>query len=286
MDNIDNPCIGVLGATSLVGECLLPLLLDTDAKVIAFSRCTPLNGTRSIEWRKPGDIVAVDFLICLAPIWVLVDSLPWIEKLGVKKIVVLSSTSRFTKQDSSIDLEQILAQRLAEGERQCQVWAKQQDIDWVILRPTLIYGLGKDKNISEITRIIIRFGFFPLLGQASGLRQPVHAEDIAAACLAALSRENSDNHAYNLSGGETLSYQEMVIRVFHALGKRPRLIHVPLWMFKVMLAIVRILPRYKHWSSAMAERMNQDLVFDHSYAERDLGFKPRAFYLEARDLPK
>ena len=97
-------------------------------------------------------------------------------------------------------------------------------VDWVILRPTLIYGLGQDKNISEIVRLIRRFGFFPLVGQAKGLRQPVHAEDVATACLSALEKTDVVNRAYNLSGGETLSYREMINRVFTALGRRPRLI--------------------------------------------------------------
>jgi hypothetical protein len=36
----------------------------------------------------------------------------------------------------------------------------------------------------------------------------------------------------------------------------------------------------------MAERMNRNLVFDHSEAERDLGFTPRRFLLLPADLPK
>jgi hypothetical protein len=35
----------------------------------------------------------------------------------------------------------------------------------------------------------------------------------------------------------------------------------------------------------MAQRMNRDLVFDHLEAARDFGFKPRAFLLDADDLP-
>jgi hypothetical protein len=34
----------------------------------------------------------------------------------------------------------------------------------------------------------------------------------------------------------------------------------------------------------MAERMNRDLVFEHSEATRDFGFEPRAFVLSAEDV--
>lgn len=132
----------------------------------------------------------------------------------------------------------------------------------MVLRPTLIYGLGRDKNVAEIALFIRRFGFFPLLGKAMGLRQPVHAEDVAGACLAALASPLAANRAYNISGAETLPYREMVSRVFAALQKRPWLVTIPLVIFGMAVACLRFFPRYRHWSAAMAERMNRDLVFD------------------------
>jgi len=59
---------------------------------------------------------------------------------------------------------------------------------------------------------------------------------------------------------------------------------VPLFAFRFAVAILRLVPRYRNWSSAMAERMNRDLVFDHSEATRDFGFAPRAFVLSAEDV--
>jgi len=51
------------------------------------------------------------------------------------------------------------------------------------------------------------------------------------------------------------------------------------------VAFLRVLPRFRHLSAVMAERMNQDLVFDHEDACRDLGFSPRPFMLTREDLP-
>jgi hypothetical protein len=44
------------------------------------------------------------------------------------------------------------------------------------------------------------------------------------------------------------------------------LLTVPLWAFRLAVTILRRLPRYRQWSAAMAERMNRDLVFDHTDA--------------------
>ena len=280
--------VGVLGASSLVGGCLLAVLRKAGLRVVAFSRRAVEDGFDG-EWRRlpfSGQTDEIRDWICVAPIWVLPDYLALIEACGARRVVVLSSTSRFTKVDSGDTAEIAIAAKLIDSEARVQAWAESHGIEWVILRPTLIYGLGRDINISEIARFIRRFGFFPVFGRAQGLRQPVHAFDVAAACVAALQAPDAANRAYNLSGGETLAYREMVARVFAALGRRTCLLTVPLWAFRLAVAVLRRLPRYRLWSSAMAERMNRDLVFDHTEAARDLGFKPRGFTLAEEDLAR
>lgn len=209
-----------------------------------------------------------------------------LEALGARRIVALSSTSRLTKQDSSDLGEQAVVRRLSEAEAKVQAWAAEQGVEWVILRPTLIYGLGRDKNIADIARFIRRFRFFPLLGKANGQRQPIHAQDVADACVAAMRAPGVKNRAYNISGGETLTYQEMVTRIFKAMDRPPLMPRVPLVAFRSAVSLLRLLPGYGHLSAAMAERMNRDLVFDHREATRDFAFKPRKFALSAQDLPR
>lgn len=254
-----------------------------------FSRQSPASVPDGVVWRNlldSGSFNAgqVEHWLCVTPIWALPENFPLLEISGARRIVALSSTSRFTKNDSTNSEEQAIALRLADAEARVQAWAESRGVEWVILRPTLIYGLGRDKNIAEITRVIRRFGFFPLLGRANGLRQPIHAADVAGACLAALQAPCAVNRAYNIAGGETLPYRDMVARVFFALGRRPRFLHFPLWVFRLAVAMLRRLPRYRHWSVAMAQRMNLDLVFDLTEAARDLDFKPRPFVLTAGDL--
>jgi len=78
----------------------------------------------------------------------------------------------------------------------------------------------------------------------------------------------------------------MVCRIFSALGRKPRFVEFPLWFFRVAIVILRIFPPFHNWSAAMAERMNQDIIFDHEDASRDLGFAPRPFRLSIEDIPK
>jgi len=297
-------CIGVLGATSLVGHALLPLLIKMDVEVAAYSRKSRDNGTDSrmvnnVTWYQLGQS-STDFSqfksqasqqqeikdwICLAPIWALPDYFDWLKSFGVKRIVALSSTSRFTKVNSDDPSEAEIVNKLEVAEGKLIQWATEQEVEWLILRPTLIYGGGKDKNISEIFRFVQRFGFFPIFGAGKGYRQPVHVEDVATACYQALNQKSVSNQAYNISGGEKLTYREMVIRIFTALGKKPRVVTLPLPVLKFGLTVMKMIPRYRRLTLAMITRMNQDMVFEHDTATRDFGFSPRPFELKSNDLP-
>jgi hypothetical protein len=296
---MDNRLVGVLGATSLVGACLQQLLPENGWRVMAFSRqsITQNSNTTQVTWRQLAHASTVDstasvsadekinLWICAAPIWILPEYFKLLSSYGIKRIVILSSTSSITKRKSTDVKEQKIVQQLIEGENRVTAWAAANQIEWIILRPTLIYGLGRDKNISEIARFIRRFGFFPLIGKAAGLRQPVHAGDVAIACIRALQTLNLRNRAYNLTGGETLSYREMIRRIFLALDRKPRLVTLPFWLFHWTIIAMRCLPRYRHWNSNMAARMNQDMVFDSSALWRQLLISARPFRLSREDLP-
>jgi nucleoside-diphosphate-sugar epimerase len=271
----------------MVGEQLLPALKESGWQVTAFSRQLVPAADHRVEWRRLSEIdfnSQIPYWVSITPISILPGYLDAMRSHGARRVVAVSSTSRFSRASSSDPSEQALGKEIAEIESRVQAWAEGLGIDWVILRPTLIYGGGRDRNITEIARFIRRSGFFPLLGGGRGLRQPVHAEDVAAACIAALDSGAAKNRAYNISGAERLTYREMVRRVFAALGRAPRTLPVPLWAFRLGIACMRVLPRYRQWTAAMAERMNQDLVFDHAEAARDLGFRPRPFQLSAQDV--
>lgn len=282
----------VLGATGLVGAALLRRLARDAVPVTAHSRNPPQGRAQAgVTWRRsgaapqPGAPAPTDW-ICLVPISTLPGYLDAIARQQPRRVVVASSTSRFSKAQSSDAGEREIARGIARCEAEIEAWAAARGIDWVVLRPTLVYGNGDDRNICEIARLIARFGFFPLCGAARGRRQPVHADDVADACLAALDADAARNRAYDLSGAEVLTYRDMVERVFAALSRPQHLVVCPVFAFRLALCVLRLVPRYRLWTVAMVERMDQDMVFGHDDAKRDLGFKPRPFRLEAADLPR
>lgn len=278
----------VTGASSQIGRFLLPMLVASGFLVHAISRKPPaahqVTADTSIFWhqidindRAASIAMPAYALIHLAPLSTLPPLVATLAQLGVKRIIAFGSTSRFSKANSPNRQEQELVQGFIDAEQALAEQCERLGIGWTLFRPTLIYGCGLDKNITTIARFINRFGFFPMVGGGIGLRQPVHAEDLAQASLAAMVSPASCNKGYNLSGGRTLTYLAMVETIFNALGKKPRVIHIPLALLQGFLACLRLLPGYSYITPAMAARINEDLCFSHHDAAQDLDFKPRPF---------
>jgi nucleoside-diphosphate-sugar epimerase len=141
-----------------------------------------------------------------------------------------------------------------------------------------------DRNVTIVARFIRRFGFFPLLGSGKGYRQPVHADDVAAACIAVLNRPVAFNRDYNLSGGQTLTFREMVEAIFLALDMKPRIVVIPR-MLMLPLIMAACTQTYRHINKEMIERVNTDMCFDSSDAQRDFGYSPRKFRYQDRVGP-
>ena len=302
--------VGVLGATSFVGRWLLarlhgcglhepgsPAAHRPVAPVFAFSRTAmpPVAGTAPAEtrWHQlpvgPGAWQAsIPLWIAVCPLWAVAEHFPLLKASGATRLVALSSTSRFTKRNSAAAADRATAARLAAAEDEVLDLARAHGMAATILRPTLIYDGIHDRNVTAIADFIRRFGFYPVAGNATGLRQPLHADDVAAACQAAIGCDGLRD-AYEISGGETLPYPEMVRRIFAWLGRPPRLAKVPLPLVRAALPVANILPVANLLPglasmATMAVRMNEDLVFDHGAAARDFGFQPHSFALPLRHV--
>jgi nucleoside-diphosphate-sugar epimerase len=182
----------VIGGTGLVGGYIVEHLMRGGERPFVLSR-SQREGT-GVDWCR-GDLAQPDALklppfatlYCTADAVLLADALPLLFNPSLKRVVVFSSTSVLTKLDSEVAVERELLRALAVAEQKIVAACEQNNVGWTILRPTLIYAEGRDINLTPLSRLIRRFGFMPLVGSAPGLRQPVHAEDLAIGAIAAAS---------------------------------------------------------------------------------------------------
>lgn len=274
------PTVLILGATSLIGGYLARELAEAGTAFTQLGRNpAPLDRCWLRADLTDADLAAklprTELVYSLSPIWLLPDALPALHAAGMKRLVAFSSTSVFTKAESGEPSEQAVAARLAEAEAKTAAFCAANGVAWTILRPTLIYDEGHDGNVSRLASLIRRFGLLPVSGKGDGLRQPVHAQDLARGAIAAAASKAARNQPYDLPGGETLTYREMAGRVFDALGKPRRVIALPPAVWKLAFALAR--PLLPGATAAMGTRMAADLTFDAEPARRDFSWAPRAF---------
>jgi nucleoside-diphosphate-sugar epimerase len=270
----------VIGGSGLVGGYIVQHLVKNGQRPLALSRAS--RSATDIEWhcgdlRRPETLKFPPFatLFCTADAALLAKALPHLIHPALKRVVAFSSTSVITKQDTEVAAERQMIRNLAAAEQEIASVCEQHGIGWTILRPTLIYAEGRDTNITPLSRLIRRFGFMPLVGGAPGLRQPVHAEDLAIGAIAAAQGSAAIDRFYSLPGAETLSYREMIGRIFDGLGQPRRLVSVPPWLWRATFVAAK--PLFPGANVAMGIRMMKDMTFDATPAIKDLGWNPRNF---------
>lgn len=279
----------ILGARSQITPFLLPRLVAGGWEGVCVSR-QPLPGPgfqhKRFSWVAlgSGDMSSIfcreagAYVISLMPLWVLPPLLG--ELKGVVQVIALGSTSRYSKLASRDSEERALAQSLSQAESKIAAACASIGTPWTVLRPTMIYGSAHNQNIAAVARFIERFEFFPIAKPGSGLRQPVHADDIAMAIVASLGNNAAFNRGLDLPGGETLSYREMIRRVFLSIGKTPRILAAPAWQLRVLLKILRPFISFPY-STALFDHMNVDMHYDIAPAREILGYRPRQFLAPA-----
>lgn len=285
----------VFGGSGQIGMPLLDRLRDDGWRVYAVSR-TPRAEQPGLVWwpgELPGfevsgigtSVAHVDAIFSCGPLDLFAQ---WYARsdAAASRVIAFGSTSIEAKRGSADAEERDLVARLREAERGLFDAAAARGAAATVLRPTLVYGSARDRNLSRIAQVAQRFGRIVLPRDATGLRQPVHAHDLADAAFRCIEVEATFGRTYALPGGETLSYRDMVARVLAALEPPPRLHDVPSPLFNLVLALAHAAGVALDFNEAAVARMRSDLVFDPADAQRDFGYAPRGFHPVAAMFPR
>jgi nucleoside-diphosphate-sugar epimerase len=285
----------LFGATGIVGTALLRQAAVRPLVVQAVTRATaPPAGLGGLARWHCGDRFelsagagpwpALPVVLSAGPLDAFAQWLSRAPLEGVRRVVALGSTSVLTKHDSPDAAERALSARLQDAETRLIARCEDAGIAWTLLRPTLIWGDGRDRNVSRLARLARRYRTLVLPASARGLRQPIRACDVAAAMLAAIDRPQSTGKILNLPGGETLPYVEMARRTAAAAAPGSRVLRVPDVIVRTAARWAAGLGLVEGTAGAAIARMAADLVFDPAPATAALGTTPSGFAPTAEDF--
>lgn len=188
------------------------------------------------------------------------------EEAGITRAVFVSTTALFTNLNAPSKAVRTAAEDAIRA----------SGLDWTIVRPTMIYGTPRDRNLWRLLRLLRRTPVVPLPG-ANKLHQPVHVADLAQAVVAAVERDSAIGKEYDLAGPEPTTLRDLVERSADAVGRQARVIPVPASPIVRALTMFEGTGRRLPISAEQVARLTEDKAFDISAARADLGFDPRPF---------
>jgi uncharacterized protein YbjT (DUF2867 family) len=271
----------VTGATGFTGSYVVPLLVRQGAHVrclvraasdtsrLAVAQVELVEGDLSDQSSLERAFRGADVLVNIASLGF--GHAPKIvnaaRAAGTRRALFISTTAIFTTLSAPSKSVRLAAEETIRA----------SGLDYTILRPTMIYGGSRDRNMCRLIEYLRRWPAIPVFGSGEHLQQPVYVEDLAAALLQALATERTVGRSYNVSGRAPLTYNQVIDTICAALGRRVHKVHLPV---APLVTALNAFERLRFRLPVKAEqilRLNEDKAFDHKEAVEDFGYHARSF---------
>lgn len=299
-DDTHRAAVGVTGASGFVGRRLLMRIAAEGRPAVALSRRgSGVPGVRDVVLRDYGDAAlesalrGVDAVIHLAARAHVeatgnddaalfraanVESTLAVAraclKAGVRRLVLVSSIGvngnrthgrPFTEADTPQPAEPYAVSKW-QAERELARLLEGVALEYVIVRPPLVYGSGCPGNFGRLVRLVARAPWVPL-GALRSPRSFIHVDNLVDALLRAASHPGLDRNTYLLSDARDVSVGEVVRCLAAELrpGRRA-VLDVPPWL---LAALARLAGR-----SQAYEKLAAPLQVDASAFSRATGWRP------------
>jgi len=160
----------------------------------------------------------------------------------------------------------------ARGEGERRVRSAFPDV--TVLRPSVLFG-PDDAFLAALDRIT-RLPVVPLFGSGATRLQPVFVADVAAAAVRALARADTTGRAFELGGGEVVTYRDAVVAVMTHRGRRRPLLPVPFPVWQGLAAALSVLPSPPLTRDQLALLATDNVVNPETPGFAELGLAPAA----------
>ena len=190
---------------------------------------------------------------------------------GVRRIITIHTCGIYSKyKEAGEEYRQI--------DDYCYKTCKEKGIILTILRPTMIYGNSRDRNVIKFIKMVDKLPIMPVVSGGKYKLQPVHYEDLGKAFYDVLVNEKTTaNHDFILSGKEPILLRDMFSEMGKNLGKKVRFISCPFWIAYPGAWVVYLLSLTKIDFREKVQRLCEDRAFPHEDAVKAFGYTPMSF---------
>lgn len=276
----------ITGATGAVGKKLIEKLQNSDHKIRILTRKISTERYRNIEYIR-GDlddmaslnkaVNNIDAVIHLAGITHTNDFGLYfkINTEGIKNLIKAcqnNNIKRFIYISSRTACEEGGA--YAQSKLLAEKALKESNLDWIIIRPSEVYGAGKKETISKLINIIQKSPVVPVIGNGRYLLSPIYVDDLVQSILAVIEKNQYSKKIYTIAGPEEFTYSELIDKISEILGVKRVKIFIPLSVFR-FLAFLFYIFKKDIFVRDQIPRLLCEKSADITLAKKELNFNPR-----------
>ncbi len=181
----------------------------------------------------------------------------------VKKIILISSENVLYNFDDMYSGTKRIAEKLV----------KTFD-DYLIIRPTLVYGRYDERYVKKLLDIIKKYNVVPIPGNGKKLFQPVFVEDVVKSIENGLKYDIQGE--YVIAGPSKISYDEFAEGVLKELNINKLLVHIPTILLKLVNSFNKRMKKPK-FGFFQVKSLEIDKIYDISKTVQIFRYKPTSF---------
>ena len=136
----------------------------------------------------------------------------------------------FTEQDKALPEDPYGVSKM-EAENGLRAIAEETGMEVVIIRPPLIYGPGVKANFLKLIELAARPMPLPF-GAVNNKRSMIYVGNLVDFIIKCIDHPRASNQTFLISDGDDLSLSSLLKLIRNAFGKGPRLISVPIFLFR------------------------------------------------------
>jgi len=194
---------------------------------------------------------------------------------GVRRVIQISAVSA----DVEAGTEYALSKRAGDDH------LRALDLDWIVLRPSLVYGSGSYGGTSMLRGLAGLPFCIPLVGDGSQQFQPIHVEDLAETVRRALQDPALARRTLDPVGPDIVTLRQIVERLRAWLDLRAvPMIPLPLGLIRWAARIGDLL-EWGPLCTTSVEQIVYGNIADATAFEAAIGFRPRSMAEALREAP-
>ena len=113
-------------------------------------------------------------------------------------------------------------------------------LDWVILRPSEIYGPNMEEGIGKLIYWIKNFPLIPVIGDVAYFLSPVYVDDIIHVMVEIIKNDLLIRETLNLCGPEKMTMNELIDRLAQIYRVQRKKIFLPIWLVRLVVVLTSI----------------------------------------------